>query len=98
MVRRRTWLRNAQVETNRLNANDPSMIELIKHANIKPKGRWVDGDTESPRVASRAGVQKNTKRYIEPSKMQDAIPSVKMRLSVKSIELTRDVPRAKMVN
>lgn len=30
----------------------------------------------------RAGVQKKTNRYIEPSKMQDARPSVRIRLSL----------------
>ena len=33
----------------------------------------------------RAGVQKNTKRYMLPSKKQDARPRVRMRLSVKKV-------------
>lgn len=60
-----------------LKSNEPSMAEAMKQAKIMPRGRgWVD-------VAFRAGVQKKTKRYIEPSKKQLASPRVRMRLSVK---------------
>ena len=53
------------------------MTEAMKDANIMPSGREAEGD-----AAFRAGVQKKTKRYMLPSKKQDARPRVRMRLSV----------------
>jgi hypothetical protein len=55
-------------------------------ANIMPKGNSGKpcGDWAAA-AAFRAGVQKKTKRYIDPSKKQEASPRVKMRESVKTV-------------
>jgi hypothetical protein len=60
---------------------EPSITDAMKDAKIIPRGKegaagdWVD---------FKAGVQKNTKRYMEPSKKQEASPRVKIRVLVKT--------------
>lgn len=49
---------------------------------MRPRGR-EEGDLDT---AFRAGVQKNTNRYMEPSKMQEARPSVRIRGLLKTWE------------
>lgn len=87
MVSRRDGERSWYFEISKLKSREPSITEPIKHAKIMPSGR--SGDVDFGRLvilwaaaAFRAGVQKKTKRYIEPSKKQDARPRVRMRLSV----------------
>jgi hypothetical protein len=80
MVRRREGDRSWYLEMRRLKRREPSMTAAMKEAKIMPRGREEDGD-----AAFRAGVQKKTKRYIEPSKKQDARPRVRMRLSVRMV-------------
>jgi hypothetical protein len=68
-----------------LKRRDPSMTEAINVANTIPKGN--SGDPRGDWVAAaafRAGVQKKTKRYIEPSKKQEARPRVKIRESLRT--------------
>lgn len=62
------------------NTIDPSIMADMKQLNIRPKG----GGSATPAVLlaeRRAGDQKKTKRYIEPSKIVVVKPSVKIRLS-----------------
>lgn len=68
-----------------MNAREPAMTEPMKHANIMPSGKEGDWGLVRVWAALRAGVQKNTKRYMLPSKKQDARPSVRIRLSVKKV-------------
>lgn len=83
MVRRRAWDMSWYFETRRLNEREPAMTDPMKQANIRPSGK--SGDWASVWAAVSAGVQKNTKRYMLPSKKQDARPRVRMRLSVKKV-------------
>lgn len=83
MVRRRAWEISWYLETRRLKAREPAITDPMKQAKIMPSGN--SGDFERDWAALRAGVQKNTKRYILPSKKQDASPRVRMRLSVKNV-------------
>lgn len=73
------------LETRRLKAKDPSMTDPMKQANIMPKGKSGGEFEPYSWAAFKAGVQKKTKRYIEPSKKQDARPRVKIFLSEKTI-------------
>lgn len=57
------------------------MTEAMKQAKSIPSGRSVGRGEEFNRAALSAGVQKKTKRYIDPSKKQDARPSVRIRRS-----------------
>lgn len=66
--------------TRRLKNRDPSIIEAMKQANIRPRGRLLVGLC----IERRAGVQKKTKRYMEPSKNAEARPRVKMRGEVRT--------------
>lgn len=70
-------------EMSRLNMREPSIVDAMKDAKIRPSGRGV----EEERVERRAGVQKKTKRYIEPSKKQDARPRVRIRRSLRMYEI-----------
>lgn len=72
-------------DTSKLNPRDPAMTEPMKEAKIIPSGRSGDLESECCCAALSAGVQKNTKRYMLPSKKQDARPRVRMRLSVKKV-------------
>jgi hypothetical protein len=69
----------------RLNSKEPSITLAIKEAKISPSG---SGEECGGKVAVNAGVQKKTKRYIEPSKKHDARPRVKMRRSVRMVRST----------
>ncbi len=82
-ARRRTWEMSLYSETKMLKDNAPSITEPIKQAKIMPRGS--EGERTSSCAAFNAGVQKNTKRNMLPSKTQEASPSVRMRLSVKNI-------------
>lgn len=82
--------REDEGEERREKRRDPSMQEAMKEANIKPSGREVFGEWECVWAVKRAGVQKNTKRYIEPSKMQDARPRVRIRLSFIIVRRTEE--------
>ena len=82
MVRSRAWEISWYFETTRLNIRDPSMTEPMKQAKIMPSGR--DGESACW-VAFNAGVQKKTKRYMLPSKKQEARPMVRIFLSVKTV-------------
>lgn len=53
------------------NPNDEASVAAMKLAKMTPYGRLLLGDATD----RRAGVQKKTKRYMEPSKMVDASPS-----------------------
>lgn len=68
--------------------SEPSMTEDMKLAKIIPRGSG--GEVGDGSVALRKGVQKNTKRYMLPSKEQEASPRVKMRGLVK-IKLRTEV-------
>jgi hypothetical protein len=69
-----------------LKRREPSITEAMKVANIMPKGKSGEPCGKLAAAAAfRAGVQKNTKRYIEPSKKQEARPRVRMRLSVRTV-------------
>jgi len=84
IVRRRAWDISWYFETRRLKASEPSITEPMKQAKIIPSGRFADEPIWAC-VAFKAGVQKNTKRYMEPSKKHEARPMVRIRLSVKTI-------------
>jgi len=74
---------------------EPSMTEAMKEAKIMPRGRGgEDGDGW---VDFRNGVQKNTKRYMLPSKKQEARPRVKMRGLVRIRLRTEAVGRGVLV-
>lgn len=82
-VRRRDGERERDEEGDerREKRRDPSMQEAMKEANIRPSGKEVFEELECVWAVKRAGVQKKTNRYMEPSKMQDARPRVRIRLS-----------------
>ena len=87
IVSRREWERSWYLETTKLKSREPSITEPMKQAKIMPRGRSGDVGFGTPVIlwdaaALRAGVQKKTKRYMEPSKKQEARPRVKIRLSV----------------
>lgn len=63
---------------------DPSMTDAMNVANIMPRGSSVELFDCAAAAAFRAGVQKKTNRYIEPSKKQEARPRVRMRRSVRT--------------
>ena len=71
--------------------SEPSMTEPMNEAKIMPKGRSgeVGGIVvgRAARVAFKAGVQKNTNRYMLPSKKHEASPIVRMRLSESTTEI-----------
>lgn len=78
MVSRREGERSWYLEMSRLKRSEPSITLAMKEAKIMPRGReWVEGLD----AAFRAGVQKNTNKYMLPSKKQLARPRVRMRLS-----------------
>ena len=87
MESRREWDIRFHDDTRRLNTSDPSIIAPIKLANIMPNGRSPEFPA-AMRVAFNAGVQKKTKRYIEPSKKQEESPIVRMRLSNHKVSFT----------
>lgn len=61
------------------------MTEAIKAAKIVPNGRELGLVLFCECAAFKAGVQKNTKRYMLPSKKHDARPRVRIRLSEKQV-------------
>jgi len=61
------------------------MTDAINVANIIPKGRSAEPFSCAAAAAFRAGVQKKTNKYIEPSKKQEARPRVRMRRSVRTV-------------
>lgn len=63
-----------------LNSIEPSIIEPMKLAKMMPKGRMLRRP-DSLCDAFKAGVQKKTKRYMEPSKQQATRPKVRVCLS-----------------
>lgn len=77
-ARSREWESSLAV-MRRLKRRAPSMTDAMKQAKIMPRGR------EEVEDALRAGVQKKTKRYMLPSKKQDARPRVRMRVSVRMV-------------
>lgn len=81
IVRRRVWVREGKVEESWVKVREPSMTEDMKEAKIMPRGRG--GDEGDGCVDLRKGVQKKTKRYMLPSKKQEARPRVKIRGLVK---------------
>lgn len=68
-----------------MKSNEPNITLAIKEAKMSPSGR---GDEFGGKVAVNAGVQKKTKRYMEPSKKHDARPRVRMRRSVRMVRST----------
>lgn len=88
IVRRRVWVREGKVEESWVKVREPSITEDMNEAKIMPRGRaGEDGDGW---VDLRKGVQKKTKRYMLPSKKQEARPRVKIRGLVK-IKLRAEV-------
>lgn len=81
IVRRRVWVSEEKVDERWVKIREPSMTEDMKLANIMPRGSG--GDDGDGWVAFRKGVQKKTKRYMLPSKKQEARPRVKIRGLVK---------------
>ena len=61
------------------------MTDAINVANIIPSGRSSEPFSCAAAAVFRAGVQKKTNRYIDPSKKQDASPRVRMRRSVRTV-------------
>jgi len=84
-VRVRMWeWERIEEEVSRVKRREPSITEDMKEANIRPRGREEGLEV----VALRKGVQKKTKRYIEPSKMHEARPRVRIRGLVKTTART----------
>lgn len=62
------------------------MTEAMKAAKTMPKGKsGIPWRFSAAAAAFKAGVQKKTNRYMEPSKKQDARPRVRIRRSVSTI-------------
>jgi hypothetical protein len=85
IVRSREGLRRRCEETRLLKRSDPSMTEAMKVANIMPSGSSAEPFNGAAAAVLRAGVQKNTNKYIDPSKKQEARPRVRMRRSVSTV-------------
>lgn len=63
-----------------VNNRDPSIMEHMKHENMRPKGgSAVIGGVEVRREDFKDADQKKMKRYMAPSKMHEVVPRVRMR-------------------